>query len=202
MSAGATLASRNGRGLAPLEQHLQRRTLVRRGAAVAAATVVCVLAVAVTCRVLFAEQAREWLSFGFNPPAPKLRTALETFSVNVQLAAGCLFFASSVALGRECQATFEIVVYRVSCVMYDLILGAVYVGNVLIVGVSVGAYGLRMVRALLPHGPVELFAFSLALAVYLVARERGVGLSAALRVGLTVVVLLALAAALETWGAG
>jgi len=201
MSATAT---QNERGLAPLERRLHRRTLVRTGAGVAAATVVFVLAIAVTCRLLFAEQARGWLDFGFDPPAggPKLHTAWETLSVNAQLAAVCFLFALSVALGRGGQTTFNVVMYRFCRGLYDLMLGVVYVGNVLIVGVSLGAYGPRMVRALLPHGPVELFAFSLALAVYLVARERGIGLSPALRAGVAVVALLALAAALETWGAG
>ena len=44
--------------------------------------------------------------------------------------------------------------------------------NVLVVGAALGAYGERMVRAMLPHGPVELAAYALALALYLQGRSR------------------------------
>ena len=46
----------------------------------------------------------------------------------------------------------------------ELILAGVILANVLVVGAGLGAYGERMVRADLPHGPVELAAYSLALA--------------------------------------
>ena len=42
----------------------------------------------------------------------------------------------------------------------------------LVVGAALGGYGTRMVRAMLPHGPVELAAYSLALALYLQGRRR------------------------------
>ena len=43
--------------------------------------------------------------------------------------------------------------------------------HALLVGAGVGAYGGRMIDALLPHGPVELAAYSLALALYGAARR-------------------------------
>ena len=46
------------------------------------------------------------------------------------------------------------------------------VANVLVVGAGLGAYGARMVRAELPHGPVELAAYALALGLYLQGRRR------------------------------
>lgn len=39
------------------------------------------------------------------------------------------------------------------------------------IGVSVGAYGTRMLRAMLPAGPIELAAYALAMSVYLRARR-------------------------------
>ena len=67
------------------------------------------------------------------------------------------------------------------------------------VGAALGAYGTRMVLRALPHGPVELAAYSLALALYLQGRRRD--LPAAVRGhgrrGVSVA-LLALAAVLET----
>ena len=54
--------------------------------------------------------------------------------------------------------------------------------NVLVVGAALGAYGPRMVLAMLPHGPIELAAYSLALGLYLAGpatsaarRSRGQG---------------------------
>jgi hypothetical protein len=71
--------------------------------------------------------------------------------------------------------------------------------NVIIVGLAVGGYGTRMLRALLPHGPVETLAFSTAIATYLTTRASG-ELSArifALRTGLCLL-MLAASALLET----
>ena len=54
----------------------------------------------------------------------------------------------------------------------ELILAGVIAANVLVVGAGLGAYGERMARAMLPHGPVELAAYALALALYLQGRSR------------------------------
>lgn len=206
MTGGTALASQNGHALAALDRRLQRRCLLRRGIRVAGTTTAIVLAVALACRLLFAEQAREGLAFGFDPPASGVRTAWQTLSVNLQVASICFCGALTVChlgqtLGRRAES-WRVLLYCAAVVVYDFTIVFVYVANVVIVGVSLGAYGGRMVRALLPHGPVELFAFSLALGVYLVARQRGIRLVPALRAGMAVVGLLALAAALETWGAG
>ena len=53
-----------------------------------------------------------------------------------------------------------------------MLLGAAVAANVIVIGASFGAYGTRMLRAALPHGPVELAAYSLALALYLQGRRR------------------------------
>ena len=45
----------------------------------------------------------------------------------------------------------------------EALLAAAVAANVIVVGASFGAYGTRMLRAALPHGPVELAAYSLAL---------------------------------------
>ena len=54
----------------------------------------------------------------------------------------------------------------------ELILAAAITANTLVVGVAIGAYGLRMVSATLPHGPIELAAYTLAIALYLHDRRR------------------------------
>ncbi len=78
-------------------------------------------------------------------------------------------------------------------------LGAGVAANVIVVGAGLGAYGARMIRALLPHGPVELAAYSLALALYLEGRQRPLGIRHAVAVGALSVAALALAAVLETF---
>ena len=52
------------------------------------------------------------------------------------------------------------------------VLAGAIAANVLVVGAALGGYGTRMVRAMLPHGPVELAAYALALALYLQGRRR------------------------------
>ena len=48
-----------------------------------------------------------------------------------------------------------------------MILAGAIAANLVVIGAAIGGYGHRMVLAMLPHGPVELAAYSLALALYL-----------------------------------
>ena len=55
----------------------------------------------------------------------------------------------------------------------ELLLAGAIAANVLVVGAALGAYGDADGRApMLPHGPVELAAYALALALYLQGRRR------------------------------
>ena len=56
-----------------------------------------------------------------------------------------------------------------------------------------------MVRAMLPHGPVELAAYALTLALYLRGRHRILPTRELMTIGATSVLLLAAAAVLETF---
>ena len=69
----------------------------------------------------------------------------------------------------------------------------------LVVGAAVGGYGTRMVRAMLPHGPVEVAAYALALALYLLGRSRPLPTARLAGTIATSVALLAVAALLETF---
>jgi transketolase C-terminal domain/subunit len=71
--------------------------------------------------------------------------------------------------------------------------------NVLVVGAAVGAYGERMVRAMLPHGPFEVAAYSLELTLYLEGRRRPLPAARLTGTIAASVALLALAALLETY---
>lgn len=69
--------------------------------------------------------------------------------------------------------------------------------NLVTVGLCLAAYRDRMLLAVLPHGPVELAAFSCGLALYLLARRGPVGRSVWLTLAAGGAVLLAIAAPLE-----
>ena len=81
----------------------------------------------------------------------------------------------------------------------EVLLGAAVAANLIVVGASFGAYGTRMLRAALPHGPLELAAYSLALALYLQGRTRALPARHMLAVVALSVAMLALAAVLETY---
>ena len=81
----------------------------------------------------------------------------------------------------------------------EVLLGAAVAANLIVVGASFGAYGTRMLRAALPHGPVELAAYSLALALYRQGRTRALPARHVLAVVALSVAMLALAAVLETY---
>ena len=81
----------------------------------------------------------------------------------------------------------------------EALLAAAVAANLIVIGASFGAYGTRMVRAALPHGPVELAAYSLALALYLQGRTRALPARHMLAVVALSVAMLALAAVLETF---
>jgi hypothetical protein len=81
----------------------------------------------------------------------------------------------------------------------ELILTGVIAANVLVLGAGLGAYGERMARAELPHGPVELAAYALALALYRQGRKRILPAGHLAKVAAVSVALLALAATLETF---
>ena len=71
--------------------------------------------------------------------------------------------------------------------------------NVCVVGAALGAYGTRMAAAMLPHGPLELAAFALALALYLRARQGPLAPRRLAAVAPACIALLVVAAALETY---
>jgi uncharacterized membrane protein SpoIIM required for sporulation len=72
--------------------------------------------------------------------------------------------------------------------------------NVVLVGASVGAYGARMVRTLLPHGPLEVLAYSIAISAYANARMgRRQHWGDLVLAGGACLVMLAVAAMVETY---
>lgn len=183
---------------------LRTPSLPRVTAGVGALVVACVLSVALTCDLLFASGARGWLGFGFEPPPATSQTALETLRGNAAVAMLPLAAAlglSQLHVGPHAKPRLAAMLLGVTRAGFDLVIAATTVLNVCVVGLALGAYGARMARALLPHAPVELAGFSLALGAYWIARRQELALRRLLGAWGLAAALLGVAAALETWGA-
>jgi hypothetical protein len=149
-----------------------------------------------------ADPARELLGYRFAPLPADLSEAASIFATNARKLAGVLglaLVAQSPRLAgdpgaRRCSRRARVLVLACDAGVVGT-LGLSFV----LVAAGLGAYGPRMAAALLPHGPLELAAFALALCLYRDARRRPVTLHRALTRGGVAVLLLAVAALLETY---
>ena len=161
---------------------------------------IAVLLIALVVRAGFAASARRWLAFPFAgiPASPDEAASIFIHNLQALVAVFGLLLAaqSGYRAAPDAQAG---VVHRTMRRLGEALLGAVVAANVIVVGASFGAYGARMVRAALPHGPVELAAYSLALALYLQGRTRPLAIRHVLAVAALSISVLALAALLETF---
>jgi hypothetical protein len=161
---------------------------------------IAVLLVALVVRAGFAASAQRWLAFPFTgiPASPDEAASVFIHNLRALVAVfGLLLVAQSgYWAGRNGRPG---VVHQTLCRLGEALLGAAVAANVIVVGASFGAYGARMVRAALPHGPVELAAYSLALSLYLQGRSRPLAIRHVLAVAALSISVLALAALLETF---
>ena len=166
--------------------------------AVAALAGVVVVVVAAVVSLALAPQARGWLHYTFRAEPTDASEATAIFANNAWALMGVvgLLWITQLA-ARAPRAPSR--VQRLVRTGGELVLAGVVAHNVVVVGAAVGAYGERMVRAMLPHGPVELAAYALALGLYLRGRRRP--LAAGQIVGTFAVStgLLAIAAILEVF---
>jgi hypothetical protein len=166
---------------------------VRATALIAALLLGGAAAVAAVVAVTGRAGAREALVFSF-PALP--RTAGEALGIlvnNARVAAG-VFVAALVA---QVAAPARPLVY-----VCDAALALAALVHVVLVGAGIAAYGGRMVAALLPHGPLELAAYSLALGLYVRVRRAPLPPRAWAATGGAALVLLAIAAPVEVFLAG
>jgi hypothetical protein len=172
----------------------------RAALAVACGLTATTLAVAAIVRVGWAAEARRMLGFGFTGVPARLDTAVSIFAGNALLLAaifGAILVAQSPWLaGREAHKG---PVMNVLTAAVDAVLALAVAVNVALVGGALGAYGERMAVAMLPHGPLELAAYALALALYLRSRRGPLPTRHVLAVGAVCLAGLALAALLETF---
>jgi hypothetical protein len=184
-------------GHASVTQPSLTATIMRAGAVAAILAAACGV-IALLIHLALAAAVRHWLAFPFTGIPPRLAIAASIFLHNLRALAavwGLLLIAQSALWnadvpGRTC---------RVLRLSGEVLLGAAVAANLIVVGASLGAYGTRMLRAILPHGPFELAAYSLALALYLQGRRRPLQVRLMLRVVALSVAALALAALLETY---
>lgn len=157
-----------------------------------------VLLVAGVVAASLAAGARAWLGYRFPGLPARSNVAVGIFAHNCRAILGVfglLLVAQLAARRPERPARAQ----RLILAAGELILAGVIVANVLVVGAGLGAYGERMARAELPHGPIELAAYALALALYLQGRKRILAAGHVTKVVAASVALLALAATLETF---
>ena len=148
---------------------------VRGAGRVAVALTVACGVIALAVHVWFAAAARRWLAFPFAGIPARPGEAANIFIHNLRgLAAigGLLMIAQSAYWTGGARATRAAAPDDPAARRGAARGGSR--GERDRVGGSVGAYGTRMLRAALPHGPVELAAYSLALSLYLQARSRPV----------------------------
>ena len=171
---------------------------VALAALIAAALTGCVLLVALVTRMALASQARGRLHYTFPGVPHRLGSAAWIFANNGRELLGVLGLLLIAQLGTR-RAGGPTRAQQLMRTGGEVLIAGVIAANVLVIGAAIGAYGERMIRAMLPHGPVEVAAYTLALALYLQGRKRPLP---AWRLASTIaasVILLAAAALLETF---
>jgi hypothetical protein len=142
-------------------------------AGIAAALLALAVITAFGVRLAAAGPVRDLLGFGFAGIPKELGEVVAILVNNLRLLAAVVLAALVAWLARAEGAPSGPATWAVLW-LCDAVLVAVAAGHALLVGAGVGAYGERMVLALLPHGPIELAAYSTGLALYVAARREAV----------------------------
>ena len=148
--------------------------------------------------LLAADTARQALRFTFPGVPDRPGEALAILADNARIAATILLVAA--LRGLPTAEARHPPLYTLAAGCCDAIVVLVCLTNVAAVGAALGAYGARMARALLPHGPIELAAFALPLGLHLDARRRPITWRSTLWTAIGCLVLLAVSAGAETYG--
>jgi hypothetical protein len=175
------------------------RSTLLGAAVIASGLIIATCVIALVMRVTAASAARRWLAYPFTgiPARPGETGAIFMHNVRALAAvAGLLLVVQSPHWAGNADGG---PVHRAIRRGGEALLAAGVSANVIVVGASLGAYGSRMMRAVLPHGPAELGAYALALALYIQGRGKPLPVSHALAIAAMSISLLALAALLETF---
>jgi hypothetical protein len=183
----------------PVESLSVAGTVTLAGRVATILTVGCGV-IAVVVHTWFAASARRWLAFPFAGIPARPSEAASIFLHNLRALAaicGLLLIAQAAhwTPARAGAGTGQ----RMLRSLGEALLGAGIAANLIVIGAALGAYGTRMVVAALPHGPLELASYSLALSLYREGRTRALAARLALAILALSAALLALAAILETY---
>jgi hypothetical protein len=176
----------------------------RAALTVAAALTLTTLCVAAVVRIGWAADMRALLGFGFAGVPARSSTATSIFANNARLLAAvfaAILIAQSPWLAGAGTASRAErgPVNGVLFATVDTILALGVAVNTALVGAALGAYGARMGVAMLPHGPLELAAYAIALTLYLHARRGPLTVGRVAATATTCLSLLAVASVLETF---
>jgi hypothetical protein len=194
----AVPSAQTRRATAPRPRAAASSGTVELGVQIAVVAFAGVLVVAGVVRAALAHQARGWLGYTFPGVPAHWDVAIGIFAHNGRAifgVFGLLLIAQIAARHADGPGRTQ----RGILAAGELILAGMILTNVLVVGAGLGAYGEHMARADLPHGPVELAAYSLALGLYFEGRRRTLSTAHVAKVAAGSLALLAIAAALETF---
>lgn len=175
---------------------LQRRELARLAILTGVVAIAACMVLAGVAAMAAPVRARGWLGFTFPGLAARPAVAVGILAHNLRSLSGVfvlLIFARAAPGAPDGRSA------RLGVRLGEVILAGAITANVAVVGAALGAYRERMVLALMPHGPVELAAYALAVALYLQDRRRNLPPAYVAKVAVACVALLAIAAVLETW---
>ena len=146
--------------------------MIRNGRSwIAVAGLLAISLVAVVVDAAFAGTVRGWLDYPFSGVPAHASVAAEIFAHNLRALAGVLGALIVAQAGWRRPggpSRTQQIIQRLA----ELVVAGAVAANIILIGASVGAYGQRMLAAMLPHGPVELAGDALALALYWQGRRR------------------------------
>jgi hypothetical protein len=178
--------------------HDDAATVLRALAAATAAIAVAALLVHVT----FAADARSLLHYPFDGVPPTSAEAWGILTINARKLAGLFgltLIVQSPWLSGERAPDERPRAHSALVVVCDAAAAASLASTVASVVLGLGGYGARMLVAILPHGPIEAAAFTCALVLYAAGRRRRLAPRRALTLSAASLLLLAVAACLETF---
>ena len=175
-----------------------RRADLRLTAAIGAAILCAAIAIAAPLHLLAAAPARDFLGFAFPGVPARLDEAVAIFAHNARITGAAIGFAL-VNQGPWLIEPDAPARRRRVTTLCDVVVAGVAAQSLVVSAAALGAYGDRMVAAIMPHGPLELVAFSLALCLYVQSRRARLAPARALTLVAASLTVLAVAAVVETF---
>jgi hypothetical protein len=166
-----------------------------RAACLAGTIALATALLAAGVRLLAAGELRAWLGFEFVGIPPRLGELVAIVLNNLALLGVALGGAVVAQLRRRRPARG----LRALVWACDAIIVLECLQHVVLVGVTLGAYGRTGLAAVLPHGPVELAGFSVGLSLYVSSRREALAWRRGLALAALAAGTLVLAAVLEVF---